>query len=198
LKEDDMERSVTHIALFAALIAVLGLVPQITLAVGVPITAQSLGIMLCGTVLGARRGALAVGLFLVLVAAGLPLLSGGRGGLGVFAGPSAGFLAGFPVAAFVCGLTVERWRMAIGPAALVGAVTGGIAVLYAFGIPVMAARLTEAQIAGMPLNPTLSLPLALAALYLPGDLIKAVLAALITRGVARARPGSLLSRPAAG
>jgi len=193
-----MERSVTHIALFAALIAVLGLVPQITLAVGVPITAQSLGIMLCGTVLGARRGALAVGLFLVLVAAGLPLLSGGRGGLGVFAGPSAGFLAGFPVAAFVCGLIVERWRMAIGPAALVGAVTGGIAVLYAFGIPVMAARLTEAQIAGMPLNQTLSLPLALAALYLPGDLIKAVLAALITRGVARARPGSLLSRPAAG
>lgn len=193
-----MERSVTHIALFAALIAVLGLVPQITLAVGVPITAQSLGIMLCGTVLGARRGALAVGLFLVLVAAGLPLLSGGRGGLGVFAGPSAGFLAGFPVAAFVCGLIVERWRMAIGPAALVGAVTGGIAVLYAFGIPVMAARLTEAQIAGMPLNPTLSLPLALAALYLPGDLIKAVLAALITRGVARARPGSLLSRPAEG
>jgi biotin transport system substrate-specific component len=198
LKEDDMERSVTHIALFAALIAVLGLVPQITLAVGVPITAQSLGIMLCGTVLGARRGALAVGLFLVLVAAGLPLLSGGRGGLGVFAGPSAGFLAGFPVAAFVCGLIVERWRIAIGPAALVGAVTGGIAVLYAFGIPVMAARLTEAQIAGMPLNPTLSLPLALAALYLPGDLIKAVLAALITRGVARARPGSLLSRPAGG
>jgi len=193
-----MERSVTHIALFAALIAVLGLVPQITLAVGVPITAQSLGIMLCGTVLGARRGALAVGLFLVLVAAGLPLLSGGRGGLGVFAGPSAGFLAGFPVAAFVCGLIVERWRIAIGPAALVGAVTGGVAVLYAFGIPVMAARLTEAQIAGMPLNPTLSLPLALAALYLPGDLIKAVLAALITRGVARARPGSLLSRPAAG
>lgn len=193
-----MERSVTHIALFAALIAVLGLVPQITLAVGVPITAQSLGIMLCGTVLGARRGALAVGLFLVLVAAGLPLLSGGRGGLGVFAGPSAGFLAGFPVAAFVCGLIVERWRIAIGPAALVGAVTGGIAVLYAFGIPVMAARLTEAQIAGMPLNQTLSLPLALAALYLPGDLIKAVLAALITRGVARARPGSLLSRPAGG
>ncbi|MFN7599597.1 MAG: biotin transporter BioY, partial [Cereibacter sp.] len=85
-----MERSLTHIALFAALIAVLGLVPQITLAVGVPITAQSLGIMLCGTVLGARRGALAVVLFLVLVAAGLPLLSGGRGGLGVFAGPSAG------------------------------------------------------------------------------------------------------------
>ncbi len=86
--------------------------------------------------------------------------------------------------------------MAIGPAAFVGAVMGGIVVLYALGIPVLAARLTEAQIAGMPLNRNIPLPLALVALYLPGDLIKAVLAALITRGVARARPGSLLSRPA--
>ncbi len=104
-----MERSLTHIALFAALIAVLGLVPKIDLMAGVPITAQSLGIMLCGTVLGAKRGALAVLLFLLLVAAGLPLLSGGRGGLGVFAGPSVGYLLGFPVAAFVAGWIVERW-----------------------------------------------------------------------------------------
>ena len=58
-----MEKNIAYIALFAALIAVLGLIPKITLAFGVPITAQSLGVMLCGTVLGARRGALAVGLF---------------------------------------------------------------------------------------------------------------------------------------
>lgn len=50
-----MEKSATLIALFGALIAALGLIPQITLAFGVPITAQSLGVMLCGTVLGARR-----------------------------------------------------------------------------------------------------------------------------------------------
>ena len=93
-----MERSLTHVALFAALIAVLGLVPQISLASGVPITAQSLGIMLCGTVLGARRGALAVILFLALVAAGLPPLSGRRGGVGGFSRPPGGHLGGFPVA----------------------------------------------------------------------------------------------------
>ena len=81
---NEMERNVSLIALFAALIAVLGLVPRIELISGVPITAQSLGIMLCGTVLGARRGALAVLLFLLLVAIGLPILSGGRGGLGGF------------------------------------------------------------------------------------------------------------------
>ena len=78
-----MEKNIVIIALFAALIAALGLVPKFTLASGIPITAQSMGIMLCGTVLGSRRGALAVLLFLLLVALGLPLLAGGRGGLGV-------------------------------------------------------------------------------------------------------------------
>jgi biotin transport system substrate-specific component len=162
-----MEKNIAYIALFAALIAVLGLIPKITLAFGVPITAQSLGVMLCGTVLGARRGALAVGLFLLLVALGLPLLAGGRGGLGVFASPTVGFLVGFPVAAFVTGWITERWRSApVGIAAGVAAVIGGIVVLYAFGIVgmsvVMGKTLTEA--------------------------------AMLTSSLVKARPGSVLSR----
>ena len=179
-----MERSLTLVALFAALVAILGLVPQITLAAGVPITAQSLGIMLCGTVLGARRGALAVLLFLALVAAGLPLLSGGRGGLGVFAGPSVGFLLGFPVAAFVAGWIMQRTTLPVGLAAGAASVIGGIAVLYAFGIPGMA----------LMLDKTLSEAALLGAAYLPGDILKAVLAGLVTQAIARMRPGSLLSR----
>ena len=47
-----MERNLTLVALFAALIAALALIPKFSLGFGVPITAQSLGIMLCGTVLG--------------------------------------------------------------------------------------------------------------------------------------------------
>lgn len=180
-----MERSLTHIALFAALIAVLGLVPSLTLAAGVPVSAQSLGIMLCGTVLGARRGALAVLLFLALVALGMPLLSGGRGGLGVFAGPSVGYLIGFPVAAFVTGWVVERTTLAPVWAAGAGAVIGGIGVLYAFGIPGMA------LILDIPVSQAALLGLA----FLPGDILKAVLAGLITQSIARARPGALLSRP---
>ncbi len=179
-----MERSVTHVALFAALIAVLGLVPRIDLAAGVPITAQSLGIMLCGTVLGARRGALAVLLFLALVAAGLPLLSGGRGGLGVFVSPSVGFLIGFPVAAFVAGWMMERTSIAPGLAATAAAVVGGIGVLYVFGI------------AGMSVMLDKSLPEAaqIGIAFLPGDIIKAVIAGLVTATLARMRPGALLSR----
>ncbi|TMV86523.1 biotin transporter BioY, partial [Thioclava sp. BHET1] len=65
-----MERTLTRIALFAALIAALGLLPRLTLGSGIPLTAQSLGIMLAGTVLGARNGALAVLLFLLMVALG--------------------------------------------------------------------------------------------------------------------------------
>ena len=179
-----MERNLTHIALFAALIAVLGLIPKIDLTAGVPITAQSLGIMLCGTVLGARRGALAVVLFLALVAAGLPLLSGGRGGLGVFASPSVGYLIGFPVAAFVTGWLMERSTLPVGLAAGAAAVIGGIGVLYVFGIIGMSVMLSktlpEAAFLGMA--------------FLPGDVVKAVIAGLVTQSLARMRPASLLSR----
>lgn len=179
-----MERNLSHIALFAALIAVLGFVPQIMLPFGVPITAQSLGIMLCGTVLGAKRGALAVLLFLLLVAIGLPLLSGGRGGLGVFASPTVGFLIGFPVAAFVAGLVTERLPAPVGWAAGVGAFVGGVVVLYVFGIAGLSFMLDK----------TLSEAALMVTAFVPGDMIKVVLAGLVTHGIARMRPGVLLSR----
>ncbi len=180
-----MERNLTLVALFAALIAALGLIPQLTLAFGVPITAQSLGVMLCGTVLGAKRGALAVLLFVLLVALGLPLLAGGRGGLGVFVSPTAGFVVGFPFAAFMTGLVVENWRQgSLALVAGVAAVFGGIVVLYAFGISGLAWSLDK------PLSEAALLVTA----FIPGDLIKAVLAGVITAALARARPDSVLSR----
>jgi biotin transport system substrate-specific component len=176
-----MERNLTLIALFAALIAALGLIPKITLASGIPITAQSMGIMLCGTVLGAKRGALAVVLFLGLVALGLPLLAGGRGGLGVFTTPWAGFLFGFPVAAYVTGLVMENWKgRNTAVVGIVAALIGGIGALYLVAIPyymvMKPAGLTEALTVAM-------------APFMPGDVIKAVLAGLITQGLLKARPG---------
>lgn len=181
-----MEKNVALIALFAALIAALGLIPKITLLSGIPITAQSMGIMLCGTVLGAKRGALAVLLFLVLVAVGLPLLAGGRGGLGVFTTPWAGFLFGFPVAAFVTGFIVEKWRGEnLALIAGVAAVIGGIGALYLVAVPyymvMKPAGLSEALITAM-------MP------FMPGDLIKAVVAGVITGALYKARPASILSR----
>ena len=180
-----MEKNVALIALFAALIAALGLIPKITLAFGVPITAQSLGVMLCGTILGSKRGSLAVLLFLLLVAIGLPLLSGGRGGLGLFVSPSAGFLIGFPIAAFVTGLIVEKWQTApIAAAAGFASIIGGIVVLYAFGIVGMSITLEKSLLEAS----------ALVTAFVPGDLIKAVIAGILTGALAKARPASILSR----
>jgi biotin transport system substrate-specific component len=193
-----MEKNLTHIALFAAFTLVLFVMPSAMLAVGVPISATSLGIMLCGTILGPVRGGLAALLFIVLVALGVPAMFGGSGGLGLFVGPRAGFLLGFPVAAFVTGLIMQNWRGPTGPVAFAAAAVGGILVLYAIGIPVMAAMLSAESLTkmfdGLPTHSSLPLPLALSALYIPGDLIKCVLAALITRTIAQMRPGALLSR----
>ncbi len=180
-----MERNLTHIALFAALIAALGLIPRIELSFGIPITAQSLGIMLAGTILGAKRGALAVLLFLLLVAIGLPFLAGGRGGLGVFAGPTVGFLLGFPIAAFIIGLIVEKTR--IGPIALtatLASIIGGIVVLYIVGIAGLAVKLDKSFADSAKLM----------YIFIPGDIIKAIIAGIITAAIAKARPASLLSK----
>ncbi len=171
-------QDIVYISLFAALMAVLGLIPMISLGiVPVPITAQSLGPMLAGSILGARRGALAIALFVLLVAMGMPLLSGGRGGLGVFAGPSAGFIIGYPLAAAVVGVLTERfWDRLTFPKALAANLLGGIVVLYAVGIPVLVAvtRSFDAALAS--------------AVFLPGDILKAVLAAFIAIFVKRGYP----------
>jgi biotin transport system substrate-specific component len=180
-------RDIVRIALFAAVMAVLGLLPKFDLPIagGVPITAQSMGVMLAGVVLGARRGALAVLLFLFVVALGAPLLAGGRGGLGVFFGPGAGFLIGFVPAAFVTGLLMERLtNLPVLPAAIFASVVGGIAVTYAFGIPVLAwkAGMSLAQAAFGSVG------------FLPGDVLKAVAVGFIAEAASRAAPRTVAGR----
>lgn len=172
----DRGRDLARIAIFAALIVVLGMV-IVPLPGGVPITAQTLGVMLAGTVLGGRRGALAVLLVLVLAAIGLPVLAGGRGGLGVFAGPSAGYLIGWVVGVIVIGLIMRAGRLTWWRTAL-AAVVGGILVVYLFGIPV------QALVLGVDLGPA-----ALgAAVFLPGDILKAAAVTVLTLTLSRAYP----------
>lgn len=173
-------QDIAYVALFAALTAVLGLVPKIDLGfVPVPITAQTLGVMMAGAILGAKRGAASQALFVLLVAAGLPVLAGGRGGLGVFVGPTVGFLIAFPLAALVVGALTERlWTRLTFAKSLVINVVGGIGVVYALGIPGMALA------GGLPLVKAATL----AGAFIPGDLIKAGLAAAVAMFVKRGFP----------
>ena len=171
-------RDLAQIAIFAALIAALGLPGTITVgSTGVPITLQTLGVMLAGGILGARKGFLSVAVFLILVSAGLPLLAGGRGGLGVWAGPSAGYLIGWLV-----GVVVIGWLTAkILPAyplwlGILVNIVGGVLVVYACGIAVLSFRV------GFVPAVTSNF------LYLPGDALKVVVAAVVVKQVHRAYP----------
>lgn len=179
-------RDVVHIALFAALTATLAVFPPLALPVtGVPITAQSLGPMLAGSIIGARRGLLSQVLFLALVAVGLPLLAGGRGGLGVLLGPSGGYLVGWAPAALVTGWLVQRyWDRLSMVSAAASVFAGGIVVVHAIGNTwvsmVTDLTLLEATIAAAP--------------FLPGDLLKVGTAAAIAVTVRRSYP--LMPAPA--
>ena len=174
-------RDLALIASFAALMAVLGLPGALTLfGNAVPITLQTLGVMLAGSILGWKRAFLALLVFLALVAAGLPLLAGGRGGLGVFVGPSAGYLIGWPLGAAVVGWLVER-RLPAYPVwwGLLANLVGGIGVVYLLGIPVQAAVLGTTSVAATALA---------AVIYLPGDITKAIVATVVAAGVHKGYP----------
>jgi len=185
-------RTLSYIALFAAVIAVFGLIPKIDLPFGVPITLQSLGIMLVGCLLGPKRAFYTVGLFLLAVALGLPLLAGGRGGLGVFVAPSAGFLLGWWIGAVVCGLCMRQFMRRMPEAkgkglliaAFLSSAIGGIAAMYLFGILglMLAAHLTLTQAA-----------LAVLA-FIPGDLVKCAICAVLVQSVVRGMPSWRLDR----
>lgn len=116
----------------------------------------------------------------MLVAAGLPLLVGGRGGLGVFAGPTAGFLFSWPVAAYVIGWLTERnWARLNFALALAIIFVGSVVVMYGIGnawLSYVSDKLSywQATLASGP--------------FLPGDLAKAVISALVAVTVKRSYP----------
>lgn len=178
-------RDTVLVALFAAIVVALGVMPPVTLGIiPVPITLQTLGVMLAGAVLGPVRGGLVCLLIILLVVIGLPVLAGGRGGLGIIPGPTGGFLVGWVPGAFVTGWLVRRFvRKGAGPLRQIATyfaacVLGGIVVVYALGIPWLGA------VTGIGLYRATVGSLA----FVPGDLVKAVLVALIARGVQRAYP----------
>ena len=175
-------RSLALVALFSALMAVFGLIPKIDLPLGVPITLQTLGVMLAGCLLGARLGAQAMLLFLAAVALGLPLLSGGRGGFGVFLAPSAGYLLAWPLGAWVSGLLMARLPgqspRSAAFSAFVASAVGGLLVVHLCGVVglVNIAKLgwTQAFLGTL--------------LFVPGDLIKCAVCAMVVHTVARGLP----------
>ncbi len=188
-------KDIVLIALFTALIIALGLVPPIPMPlVPVPLTLQTFGVMLAGLILGPTRAGLVLLLYVMMALLGLPVLPGGRAGLAVLAGPTGGFLLGMIPGAVVTGwlalvfdhnnkstadssshdaLKPTPWGQ-IARYAL-AAMAGGIVLVYAIGIPWLALvtkmGLTKACWAMV--------------VFLPGDLLKALVAAVVAQRIRR-------------
>lgn len=133
----------------------------------VPVTGQTFAVLVIGAALGARKGAASLLLYLLLGFVGLPVFAGGTGGLVVVFGPTAGYLVGFIVAAYVIGLLAARGLDRRIPSALL-AFLAGEAIIYLFGVAWLSTflGLQRAIVAGL-------LP------FLIGDAIKLVAAALV-------------------
>lgn len=171
------------VATFAAFIAVCAILPALgTNASGVEFTLQMFGIFLTAGVLGARRGALAVLLYLAVGTAGVPVFAGQQGGPAVWTGASAGYLVAFPIAAFLVGAvasTVARRK----PAAVAVALSIAAAVVTIAVVGVLGTI-------GMSIKLDVSLRVAwgYATPFFVFDIVKGVVAAIVAAAVHRAFP----------
>lgn len=132
----------------------------------VPLTMQTFAVLLIGFAYGSRLGAATVALYLLEGAVGLPVLATGAG-LAYFAGPTAGYLFGFVAAAAFVGWLADRgWGRSAGPV-FVGMLAGS-AVIYLFGVGWLAAFVGVEKALALGAVP-----------FVPGDALKAVLAAAV-------------------
>jgi biotin transport system substrate-specific component len=149
-------------------VALTAVLAQVTVPLWpVPITGQTLAVLLVGSSLGMARGAISMALYGVLGAVGLPIFSDGAAGLAVLLGPTGGYIVGFVAAAALVGRLAERrWDRGVLKAAATFVV--GTGVTFAFGLPWLAIAL------GLDLAQTLE-----AGLYpfVIGGLVKSAIAA---------------------
>ncbi|MGI8392513.1 biotin transporter BioY [Leucobacter sp. W1038] len=176
----------TDLALIATFAALIVAASVLAFPIGaVPVTLQTFAVLLAGAVLGANRGFLSVLLYLAIGAIGLPVFAGGSAGLAVFAGPSVGYLIGMPLAAWLTGFIVERLpRRSVATNGLLifaAALVANFALVYTLGIAGLAWRL------GLTLGEAFIINLA----FVPADLAKIALTAVVATAVHRAFPDLL-------
>jgi biotin transport system substrate-specific component len=133
----------------------------------VPITGQTLAVLLTGILLGSKRGAGAVLLYCAEGILGLPVFAGGSSGIYHLVGPTGGYLLAFIPAAYACGFLAERgWDRNVGRT-LIMMVLGKI-IIYTGGLFWLSFYVGSGQVLIMGLYP-----------FIPGMIIKIFLAAIL-------------------
>ena len=185
MERSNTTRLLTLSAMMVAILIILGLFPGIPLGfIPVPIVLQNMGVMMSGELLGPRYGTISVGLFLLLAFLGMPILSGGNGGMAVFIGPTGGYLIAWLFTPLLIGLLINRfqiynksWIFELLILLLAGVIfidlVGAIWLSYQSHITLIAALISNLA-------------------FIPGDLIKSALAVIIVRRIRKAMYLSLL------
>lgn len=161
-------RDVILILLGALFVAALAQVKIPLPFTPVPLTGQTLAVLLVGATLGSKRGMASMALYIVMGALGLPVFAGGASGFMYLSGPTLGYLVGFVIAAWAIGLLAERGLERSVRTSILPFLVGTI-IIYLCGVAwltIVLGSLSEAITAGL-------LP------FLLGDVIKLVIASLI-------------------
>ncbi len=133
----------------------------------IPVTGQTLAVLLIGALLGSRRGSMCVLLYLAEGSIGFPVFAGGMAGFTHLLGPCGGYLMGFVGGAFLTGLLAEKgWDRRVSTAFL--AMLIGNATIYAFGLFWLVHLVGSERVLVLGLLP-----------FIPGDILKLVLAAIL-------------------
>ncbi|MGI6559419.1 MAG: biotin transporter BioY [Limnochordia bacterium] len=165
-------RKMLLISLMAVVTAALSFVRLPLPFSPVPVTGQTIGVMLSGALLGGAPGALSQGIYLLLGLVGLPVFAGGAGAL---FGPTGGYLWGFVLGAYIIGRLWEGNPEASFRRSLLF-MTAGLVVVYGLGLVqlsmVAGFSLRQGLVAGV-------LP------FLPGEALKVVGATILARRIKR-------------
>ena len=126
-----MKNKAYDLVLIALFVALMAICAWITIPAAVPFTMQTFGVFLALLLLGGKRGAICMAVYLLLGAVGLPVFSGFRGGVGALVGSTGGYLVGFIVSALLMWALSgfarkRRWTLAASMAL-------SLAACYAFG-----------------------------------------------------------------
>ncbi|MEQ2442087.1 biotin transporter BioY [Pseudoflavonifractor sp. CLA-AP-H29] len=120
-----------NLVLTGVMAALLAVCAWISIPTTVPFTLQTMGVFLAVGLLGGKLGSLAVGVYLLLGAVGLPVFSHFTGGIGALASTTGGYLLGFLLIALV--MWAAEALLGKGPLVYLGSAVVGLAVCYLFG-----------------------------------------------------------------
>jgi biotin transport system substrate-specific component len=172
------------LALACGMTIVMGLLAQIRVHVPwspVPFTGQTLGVLLAGVALGAWWGGISMAIYAGLGAAGVPWFQSFGGGLAYLSGPTGGYIIGFILAALFLGYFTDKYVRSRSFLAMLGLMLFADFVLI-YGPGLLQLNLWLNLVKGTPVSFSYLLTIG-AVPFLAGDATKAVVAALIARGV---------------